>query len=154
MANMCYCWLNFQGNVESIKSEIKAAIDRESIQHKGQMFGDVESVDGYFFDTAITQESDTDVSITYETKWSPNLDSIAAICKRFNVTAHVEYEETGMEILGKAFVEADGTFIRHDVPQEVFDRIEYNESGDYYVDTLTGMTNECQQDLIDIIYPL
>jgi hypothetical protein len=154
MANWCNTWLNFQGNVETLKAEIKAAIDRESTYHEGQMFGDVESVDGYFFETAIVGESDTDVSITYETKWSPNLESISAICKRFNVTAEVEYEELGMEILGKAIVEADGTIISHDVPQEVFDRIEYNEDGDYYVDTLTGMTNECQQDLIDIIYPL
>lgn len=154
MANWCYCWVNFQGGVDGIKAEIKAAIDREAETGNGQMFGDVEAVDGYFFETAISWEGESEVSITCETKWEPNLGSIAATCKRFNVTAEVEYEELGNEILGKAIVQADGTFKRFDVPQEVFDRIEYKEDEDLYVDTLTGTANECQQDLIDIIYPL
>ena len=150
MANFCSNWVVFQGNVTGIKSKIEDMIKAEAESGFGQHLNTKE--DRAMYDIYIQDESDDHLTISYETKWDQNSESIALACKEFGLNAEHGFGEPMLDYYGKAVYTQESMALEL-VPDEVFDRIEYDEEEDgYYLDGNTESMFECREELIESIY--
>jgi hypothetical protein len=86
----------------------------------------------FFFDIYI----EDDVTISYQTKWTPNLEILEQIGRYFKLSFEVTYQEYNDSFFGKAiFTEngIDGSQLEiYNLEREDLDEIEYLEEDDLY----------------------
>ena len=153
MPNWCANYTTFKGskeNIEALNNAINKAIERESAERQAQAIHSSEVKEGYFFDLYNNGIEHEDLTIMYDTRWSPNIDDLALLCKEFGVDAETEFNEPGCDIYGTANVYSDGTYLTEFVEQEFLDSIEFNEDTCLY--TYNGEEYEVLADIIDDHY--
>jgi hypothetical protein len=153
MPNWCSNYTTFKGskeNIESLNNAINKAIERENCEKQAQKIHSSELQDGYFFDILNHGIEQGELSISYDTKWTPNLDDLSILCKEFEVDAETEYDEGGCDVHGTANVYSDGTYVDEYVEHEFLDLIEYDMDTDLY--TYNGKEYEIKQEIIDFEY--
>lgn len=109
MPNWCYNQVDFSGaekDLKKVTTLFLAMSAREGEEGQGQkpdFLGDEEPEDSYFFDINADEFEDgyDTHSITYNTKWVPNLNDVLRIANHFNVDFEHQYEELGMQLYGK-----------------------------------------------------
>lgn len=153
MANMCSNFVSFAGrkaNISELKMALEAAIDIQ--ENNGVGIGNLIPTN-YFFDMMISDSTDTSVEFSYETKWSPNIEDLADVCKEYGVTATCEYQEDGMDIRGTTIYNADGTYMDIPMEQKFLELVTYSIDDDIFTYTPTGEQGDCRDDLIEKWYP-
>jgi hypothetical protein len=153
MPNWCANYTTFKGskeNIEALNNAINKAIERETAEKQAQKIHSSELQDGYFFDIYSNGIEHGELSISYETRWSPNLDDLSILCKEFEVDAETEFDEGGCDVHGTANVYSDGTYVDEYVEQAFLDLIEYDMDTDLY--SFNGKEYEIKQEIIDFEY--
>jgi hypothetical protein len=148
MPNWCSNSVSFSGekeNIDRLNAAIDKAIAQESKTNEGQKIHESDIKSGYFFEIYKDE-----YGIHYETKWCPNIEDVAMVCKQFKVSAEHYYSEEGMEIYGITKYNTDGIHETNDVPQDFLDEIEYNEDSDTY--TFRGEEYENKDYIIEEFY--
>jgi len=106
--------------------------------------------EGYFFDIYY-ERLENEIYFQYETRWSPNIDDVAQLCKEFEVCAHHEYTEPGCQIYGTAMSDENGCYSVNQIEEEFLDLIEYDIERDMYV--YEGEYWDSEMELIETEYP-
>jgi hypothetical protein len=153
MPNWCANYTTFKGskeNITSLNDVINKAIERETAEKSAQTIHSSEVKDGYFFDLYSNGIEHEELTISYGTRWSPNLDDLALLCKEFGVDAETEFNEPGCEVHGTANVYSDGTYAEEYVEQEFLDLIEWDMDSDLY--TYNGEEYEVFEEIIEDHY--
>jgi hypothetical protein len=57
--------------------------------------------------TLAVSEDGTEITVRFDSAWSPPIEAIAAICKKYGLTGRMEYVETGMCFVGVAEFDRD-----------------------------------------------
>jgi hypothetical protein len=149
MPNWCSNYTTFKGskeNIEALNNAINKAIERETAERSAQAIHSQEIQDGYFFDLYSNGIEHEELTIMYETRWSPNLEDLALLCKEFGVNSETEFNEPGCDVYGTANVYSDGTYVDEYVEQEFLDSIEWDEDTCLY--TYNGEEYESMGDII------
>lgn len=131
MPNWCNNVATFSGekeNLDNLFNAIRAAIRKEEETREGQKIHSSEIKEGYFFDMYF--DGDT---LYYETRWSPNVEDVAELCKEFSVSADVEFSEPGCQIHGVGYCYEDGTYMTEYVNQRFLEKIEYDMDKNVYL---------------------
>jgi hypothetical protein len=154
MPNWCNNTVIFSGdkeNLDKLTSALDAAKKLEDETREAQIIhglGDV--VDGYFF-SIYYERLENEIYFQYDTRWSPNIEDLALLCKEFKVSADHEYSEPGCQIYGTATYDENGCYSVNQIEQEFLDLIEYDiESGIYLYE---GEYWESEMELIETEYP-
>jgi hypothetical protein len=153
MANWCNNFVSFRGteaNILKLKQALEAAIDLQ--ENNGVGIGNLTPRD-WFFNMMISDSTAVDIQFFYNTKWSPNLDDLADVCREYGVIAELDYQEDGMDIRGSAVFSKDGSYIDMPMEQEFLDLVTYSIERDIYTYTPTGDQSDCRDDLIEEWYP-
>ena len=153
MPNWCSNYTTFKGskeNIEALNNAINKAIERETAERSAQAIHSQEIQDGYFFDLYSNGIEHEELTIMYETRWSPNLEDLALLCKEFGVDAETEFNEPGCDVYGTANVYSDGTYVDEYVEQEFLDSIEFDEDTCLY--TYNGEEYEVLAEIIEDHY--
>lgn len=132
MANWCSNTVAFEGNetaLEQIKLEFRKMITKEEKENCGQLPEFIsENNRGYFFDIVWEE---VDCIFNYQTKWSPNTETLMQIAKRFKVDFIHDFEEMGNLIYGRTiFSDNELTDIYLEV--EDFEKYQYDEETEIY----------------------
>lgn len=155
MPNWCNNTVIFSGdkeNLDKLTSALNAAKKLEDETREAQIIhGLGEVVEGYFFDIYY-ERLENEIYFQYETRWSPNIDDVAQLCKEFEVCAHHEYTEPGCQIYGTTTYNESGEYTDEQVKQEFLDLIEYDDESDRYI--YEGEIWESEMELIEIEYPI
>jgi hypothetical protein len=153
MPNWCSNYTTFKGskeNIEALNNAINKAIERETADKQAQTIHSSEVKDGYFFDLYNNGIEHEELTIFYETRWSPNLDDLALLCKEFGVDADTEFNEDGCQVYGTAKVYSDGTYTDEYVEQEFYNLIDYDEETNLYI--YDGVGYEVMHEIIEDHY--
>lgn len=155
MPNWCYNSVIFSGdkeNLNALAEAIKDAVQKEMSEKKAQKIHSLsEVVEGYFFDIYSEDYSDKNyITLQYETRWSPNIDDVAELCREYKVSAMHDYSEPGMQVYGTVAYEKSGEYTEEQIHQEFLDLIEYDDESGMYV--YEGAYWECEDDLIEAEY--
>ena len=154
MPNWCFNHVTFSGdkeNLDKLTSALETAKKAEQEEKQAQKIHSLgEVVEGYFFDIYY-EVYDDHITLQYETRWSPNIDDVAQLCKECKVSAEHEYSESGMQIYGTATYDASGEYTDEQVKQEFLDLIEYDDESGMYL--YEGEYWESEDDLIETEYP-
>jgi hypothetical protein len=153
MPNWCSNYTTFKGskeNIASLNDAINKAIERETAERQAQAIHSSEVKDGYFFDIFNNGIEHEELTISYDTRWSPNIDDLAVLCKEYGVDAETEFNEPGCQVHGVAWVYSDGTYTEEYVEQEFLDLIEYDIATDLY--TYNGEEYEVFEEIIEDHY--
>jgi hypothetical protein len=153
MPNWCSNYTTFKGskeNIEALNNAINKAIERETAERQAQTIHSSEVKEGYFFDLYSNGIEHGELTIFYDTRWSPNIDDLAVLCKEYGVDAETEFNEPGCQVHGIAWVYADGTYKDEYVEQEFLDSIEYDITTDLY--TYNGEEYEVFEEIIEDHY--
>lgn len=148
MPNWCSNIVTFSGDPEKVKEVIslfEKMRERQAETDCGQLPDFLLEKDRnlyYFFDI---QEVDGD-TVTFQSKWSPLIDEIQIIADRFGINSEHEYEESGMQIYGKA-VYYDGDMVLTDLDNKDFNRITYDENSGRH--SLDGKEIESYYDILE-----
>lgn len=86
--------------------------------------------------------------LSYETKWSPNIELIKEVATHYGVGFVYDYCETGNGIFGEATLE-DGEFRDIFLEPSDFDLYEFDEETDTY--TFEGETFESDMEIMEIL---
>ncbi|AZA51184.1 hypothetical protein EG346_24790 [Chryseobacterium carnipullorum] len=106
MANWCNNKVTFNGDKDSLNKVLalfKEMIEKESKGNIGQLPDFIESKNGYFFE--IYCDETDECSFHYETRWSPNIESLWMVATHYNVGFVLDYEESGCMVYGKTIYE-------------------------------------------------
>lgn len=155
MPNWCFNYVTFSGDKENLEKltttldNAKKAEQEEKQAQKIHNLGDV--VEGYFFDIYF-ERYDDHITLQYETRWSPNQEDLALLCKEYKVSAEHEYSESGMQIYGTVAYDESGEYTDEQVKQEFLDLIEYDDENNMYL--YNGEHWGSEMELIEIEYPI
>ena len=153
MPNWCFNTVTFSGDKENLDKltttldNAKKAEKEENQAQKIHNLGDV--VEGCFFDIYY-ERLENEIYFQYLTRWSPNIEDLALLCKEYKVSAEHEYSESGMQIYGTTTYDASGEYTDEQVKQEFLDLIEYDDESDRYI--YNGETWDCEMEIIDFEY--
>ena len=153
MPNWCANYTTFRGskeNIEALNNAINKAIERETAEKQAQKIHSSEVKDGHFFDLYNYGIEHEELRVLYETRWSPNLDDLALLCKEFGVDAETEFNEPGCQVHGTANLYSDGTYAEECVEQEFLDLIEWDMDTSLY--TYNGEEYEVFEEIIEDHY--
>lgn len=155
MPNWCFNYVIFSGDKENLNALNEALTNAEKLERETREAQKIHSlsevVEGYFFDIYSEDYSDKNyITLQYETKWSPNIDDVAQICKEYKVSAEHEYSEPGEQIYGTAISDENGCYSVNQIEDEFLDLIEYDDESGMYV--YEGEYWECEDDLIEAEY--
>jgi hypothetical protein len=106
MANWCNNKVTFIGNQErldEVSNLFQAMIEKENKGNIGQMPDFIDREYGHFFN--IYQEDTDENTFEYETRWSPNIESLWTIANHYDVGFVLDYEESGCMVFGKTICE-------------------------------------------------
>lgn len=151
MANWCQHWLSFQGEESKIK-EVVAMF--QAMEQKGKETNEGQKPDfiqevkqDYFFDI-YTDESEI---VSYNTKWSPNLEDIIEIANHLDLNFECTYQELGENIFGKAVFTAGNSEAKiYDLESSDFDLYSFNQDKDIY--SYQGEESESEEDILMQIF--
>ena len=59
-------------------------------------------------------ESDSEISFSCESAWSPPVAGMVNVCKKYGVDCIMTYEEAGNDFYGKTTIDTDGTYEEED----------------------------------------
>jgi hypothetical protein len=151
MAYWVQNWVEFSGNennLQEVKKMFKEMEQKEQETKEGQKPSFVsEPKECYFFDIH-TDETET---VSYTTRWSPNILDLVAIANHFKLNFVCNYEESGNQIFGKAvftFGEVKPKF--YDLDDTDFELYEYHQGTDIY--TYNGEEYECESNILETIF--
>lgn len=150
MPNWCLNTIYFDGDTTKLKAAIADAVERQRKSGNGESIIVPEEIhDGYFFDIYF---EDTDI-LQYSSRWSPNCQDVAELCKAFNVSASHEWEEEGNLVFGRASYSSDGKYIEHHIPTKwLDDNVKWPNYDDEILDVYTYIpTGETFEVLLDLI---
>jgi hypothetical protein len=157
MPNWCNNFTSFKGSsdkIEALTNAINKAAYTEERYKEGQAIHSENVKKGYFFFIVKDEPNEiadgTEFSIRYMTKWSPNLEDLAILCKEYGLDAETEFDEDSCEVYGTAKVYSDGTYNVTYVEQEFLDVIEWSEEDELYY--YNGEEYEVKQEIIDFEY--
>jgi hypothetical protein len=154
MANWCYNYVVCTGRAEDIQTFKQVLKDGQEymLTHRQATSLTLEDViDAYFFDILIEeQESAESLVFNYETKWSPNLNDLAQLCKKFNLSMACEYSEGAMQIYGRANINPEGMINDTQIPEEFFKLIDHDLDKDLYI--FNGKSYESEEQVIEYEY--
>ena len=132
MANWCSNTVAFEGNetaLEQIKLEFRKMMTKEEKENCGQLPEFIsENNRGYFFDI-VWEEIDS--IFNYQTKWSPNTETLMQIAKRFKVDFIHDFEEMGNLIYGRTIF-SDNELTDIYLEDEDFEKYQYDEETEIY----------------------
>ena len=132
MANWCSNTVAFEGNetaLEQIKLEFRKMMTKEEKENCGQLPEFIsENNRGYFFDI-VWEEIDS--IFNYQTKWSPNTETLMQIAKRFKVDFIHDFEEMGNLIYGRTIF-SDNELTAIYLEDEDFEKYQYDEETEIY----------------------
>jgi hypothetical protein len=153
MANWCYNYVVCTGRAEDIQTFKQVLKDGQeySLKHHQATTLTLSSADAFFFDILIEeQESAESLVFNYETKWMPNLEALADLCKKFNLSMACEYSEGGMQIYGRAKINPEGMINDRPIPEEFFKLIDLDPDKDLYI--FNGKAYESEEQVIEYEY--
>lgn len=140
MANWCSNYILIDN--KKVINCIKRLQKKEKQTERGQTLNYFND-DRYLFNIVINEEN-----ITWETKWSPPIETIKALAQKYNCDIEMYYDEPGMEIHGKCWV-TDGEFYDVYLEQKDFDKIIYYEEEGLYL--FENKMWESDSEIIDIL---
>jgi len=146
MPNWCSNRVTFEGEhhqILEIQILFEAMSRKEQKERKGQLPDFIFEKDGYFFD--IHWE---DGVLYYETKWSPNTDTIMEIAVRFGAGFVHGYEEGGCLIYGEASF-TKGVFTDTCLDPEDFALYLYHEADETC--TFEGDEYESRDEVLELL---
>jgi hypothetical protein len=153
MPNWCNNTVIFSGDKENLNAlnialaNAKKAEKEENQAQKIHNLGDV--VEGYFFDIYFDRYDDH-IILQYETRWSPNQEDLALLCKEYKVSAEHKYSESGIQIYGTTIYNESGEYTDEQVNQEFLDLIEYDDESSVYI--YNGEIWDCEMEIINFEY--
>lgn len=97
MANWCMNYLTVSGERSGEFGELLKSLEDASTD-EGQVidFIDKGDIDGYFFDIYIDE-----YGVSYQTKWSPNINVLIKCAEHFGIDFELDYEEPGCLLYGQ-----------------------------------------------------
>lgn len=157
MPNWCFNYVIFSGDKENLNALNIALTNAEKLERETREAQKIHSLDevkeGYFFDIYSEDYSDKNyITLQYETRWSPNIDDVAELCKEYKVSAMHDYSEPGMQVYGTVAYEKSGEYTEEQIHQEFLDLIEYDDESGMYV--YEGAYWDSEDDLIEAEYPI
>lgn len=153
MPNWCSNYTTFKGskeNIEALNNAINKAIERENCEKQAQKIHSSEVKEGHFFDIFNNGIEYGELTISYDTRWSPNIDDLAVLCKEYGVDAETEFNEPGCQVRGTAKVYSNGAYLTEFVEEEFLDLIEYDITTGLY--TYNGEEYEVFEEIIEDHY--
>lgn len=155
MPNWCFNHVTFSGDKENLNSLNEVLTNAEKLERETREAQKIHSlgevVEGYFFDIYF-ERYDDHITLQYETRWSPNIEDLALLCKEYKVSAEHDYSESGCQIYGTATYNESGEYTDEQVKQEFLDLIEYDDKIDKYI--YEGEIWDNEDDLIETEYPI
>lgn len=152
MANWAQNQIYFTGEESKVK-EVTAlfiAMQKECERtNEGQKpFFIPEIVQDWFFNI---QAYEGDDQISFETKWSSNVEDCVLVAKHYGLSFTLNYQECGCNLYGKAIYTAGNDEAKiYDLSNEYFDLYEFNEEADCYV--FEGENYECEDDILETLF--
>jgi len=151
MANWAQNWVNFSGEetqIKKVNAMFKAMHEKEIETNEGQLPPFMtEPKEDYFFEI---YEDDSE-TISYATKYTPNILDLVEIANHFDLNFKVSYEESGCNLFGKAIFTAGNSEAKcYDLDDSDFDLFHYDDEADMYV--YEGETYECESDILETLF--
>ncbi len=147
MANWCTNIIGFAGSEDAIRQVQGLITSMETMQRQtgeGQLPEFFKATVGFIFDPY--WDSNT---LTYQTKFCPNVEVIKAIADHFGIPVFTHtYEEPGNLIYGE-FYYADGILRDICLDREDFDLFEENEDGDSWA--FEGNVYDSDSEILEIL---
>jgi hypothetical protein len=151
MANWAQNWVEFSGeetNLQNLKSCFKAMELKEKQTNEGQIPEFMAKPKQDWFFNIYVDETDT---ISYDTKWSPNIDDLIEIANHFDLNFIATYQETSNNIFGKAIFTAGNSEAKiYDLDNTDFDLFSTNEDFEIYI--FEGFEYESQDEILENIF--
>lgn len=124
MANWCINFIHTDN--QEVIDVFKELEKREQKENCGQTL-DYFKDDRFLFNIYVDEGH-----ITCETKWSPPIDTIVNLAKKYNCVIEMDYDESGNLIYGKIVADKYGS---KDIAlsDEDWDKFEYDEEKDLYI---------------------
>ena len=143
MPNWCMNYLTVSGERSGeFKELLKSLEDASATEGQVPDFINKDDVDGYFFDIYVD-----DYGVSYQTKWSPNINVLIKCAEHFGIDFEVDYEEGGNLLYGQYKYE-DGVLYGREL-----DTLECtwgdDENGEFYV--YNGESYECVTEITDML---
>lgn len=143
MPNWCYNQIRFTGDESNVKKAIELFSQMEKLEnetHEGQK-PEFSKLDDCFFSIDVSDDL-----ISFESRWTPNVNSCVEIAKKFDLNFEYTYDECGNMIFGKAIYTAGNEEAEElDLCDSDFDLFEYDEENDVYY--FEGETYESDNDI-------
>ena len=140
MANMCSNFFTITGgNKQEIFDEmVRIANEQQTVSDGQKAFGIGEE---WMFDVVVGETNET---INFETRWSPNISDLVEIAKLKNFQFELEAEEQNNGVyVGYKF---DGkTLFERSLEWEEIDLVEYDEENDCYLFNGEEIESEAEQ---------
>lgn len=156
MANYCWNCVSFYGKkkdvIEELKDRIKSYPDFNYVNAWGDyvckktdkafVYNYKDDSRPYYFygtkwwDFEIINEDKNEFMVSGDSAWSPPIELIKEICKVYNITAEIEYDEPGMDFAGKAKFNKNGLIYEEEMTSNEF---QYKENKDYWIENLKLM---------------
>jgi len=99
MANWCYNFLQFEGNSEAVNDVMaffKEMERREKSTAHGQLPDFIIEKEGYMSSINCYEDN-----VSYETRWSPNVEVVVQIAEKFKLGFTLSYNELDNLIFGE-----------------------------------------------------
>jgi hypothetical protein len=129
MANMCSNTVVFEADenqMQSLQNLFLKMAEQEIKESKGQIPPDIEDNGEYMFDIRWDEQV-----LYYETRWSPNIDTMRQVADKFHISFTYDYEERGNMVFGQAEYRS-GNLTDTRLDGEDFDLFEYDEGTNNY----------------------
>jgi hypothetical protein len=151
MANWCNNYVVFSGSAENLNklnADLELAIANAKEGFTLECVGTPN--DGYMFDAILSDwERPQDLVLSFESKWSPIVDSLVEIAKHYSVAFECDYEECGNLVFGQA-VYSDGALQNNCLSPSDFDLcVSLNEDDSLYA--YNGEQYECMTECLEAI---
>jgi hypothetical protein len=146
MANWCYNKITFEGSsnvIEQLKKLFEALAEKEVKEEHGQLPDFVQNGERFMF--CINWEYDT---LSYETRWSPNVEEMKQVADFFKTNFTYYYEELGNLVYGVVRYE-NGVLTDTFLDSADFDLFEENEGSDTW--TLEENIYESEYDILELL---
>ena len=138
MANNCYNYVTFEGSNESLR-KLQDKFDRygdcKYFTEFGDFVLDLSEIDNNAWMNSVRKDhpydygtkwwdfeiherdyfKDEDMTISGDSAWSPPIGLIEQICKKYKLTAEMEYEEGGMDFAGFVTVGHTGVIMHREM---------------------------------------
>lgn len=130
MANLCSNIVTFKAETETLKqiqNLFQTLAAKEALTEQGQLPDFIPSNYPYFFDIRWEDEQ-----LYFQTKWSPNIDTVVEISKYFHTEHKHFYCEPGCLLYGEAIYE-DGELRNISLTSSDFKAYQHDEKNNRYI---------------------